>query len=43
MGHAFTLRLTAPSMKGVNPDIKITLMGDEKNGKSTLLGVLTTG
>ena len=43
MGHAFTLRLTAPSMKGVNPDIKITLMGNSNNGKSTLLGVLTTG
>eukprot|EP00351_Strombidinopsis_sp_SopsisLIS2011_P000767 CAMPEP_0116871238 /NCGR_PEP_ID=MMETSP0463-20121206/1488_1 /TAXON_ID=181622 /ORGANISM="Strombidinopsis sp, Strain SopsisLIS2011" /LENGTH=96 /DNA_ID=CAMNT_0004509259 /DNA_START=928 /DNA_END=1218 /DNA_ORIENTATION=- len=42
-GHAVEVKVTRPQIDGIKPDIKVVLLGAENSGKSTLLGVLTSG
>ena len=42
-GYSFEMKVTAPQIETIKPDIKITLLGGELGGKSTLIGVLTSG
>ena len=37
------MKVNAPQIETIKPDIKITLLGGELGGKSTLIGVLTSG
>lgn len=42
-GYAYKLHVLKSHFGSIKPDIKITLLGPDNSGKSTLLGVLISG